>query len=128
MSDKQTTLSIRVPLLARAMVEKASEKTGLGIAEYYISAANTATQGILEHEKNLKILPEWLTDERERQMVSMMIDVDELKSERRAAKRLMTPHTRFMIWAVLLAALGDLGQSKSKDVVKEVDAQLNGSS
>jgi len=127
MADNQSTLSIRVPRLTRALVSEASEKTGQGIAEYYITAATAAANGVLEKEKNLKLLPKWFPlDERDRQMVSMMIDNDDLKVGKEAAKRLMTPHTRFMVWAVTLVALSDLSKGKVQEIAARVDHELNG--
>lgn len=126
MADKP--LSIRVPRLTRTLVSEAAEKTGLGIAEYYISAATDAASGILEKQKNLKLVPVWFPiDERDRQMVSMMIDAEALVCGRKAAKRLMTPHTRFMVWAVTLMALNDLGKGKAQTIAAAVNRELNGS-
>jgi len=119
-------ISMRIPLLTRRMVKQAAEKTGKRIGEYYVSAANAAAHGILEHEKSLKLLPEWVTDERERKTVSVQIDRDELIAGRRAAKRLMATHTHFVIWSVLLVALGDLGHLEAKMVVRQVNRELNG--
>ena len=125
MADKP--LSIRVPRLTRALVSEAAEKTGLGIAEYYISAANDAASGIMKKHKNLKLVPTWFPiDERDRQMVSMIIDGEELLFGREAAKRLMTPHTRFMVWAVTLMALNDLGKGKAQKIAAVIDRELNG--
>jgi len=128
MADTQSPLSIRVPRLTRTLVSEAAEKTGQGIAEYYIAAANTAANGIMKKRKSLKLVPLWFPiDDRDRQMVSMMIDKEDLLYGREAAKRLMTPHTRFMVWAVTLVALSDLGKGKSQEIAERVDHDLNGS-
>ena len=82
----------------------------------------------MKKRKSLKLVPLWFPiDDRDRQMVSMMIDKEDLLYGREAAKRLMTPHTRFMVWAVTLVALSDLGKGKSQEIAERVDHDLNGS-
>jgi hypothetical protein len=119
------TLSIRVPLQLRYLIAEACNQTKISRAEYIASSATAFAKGIAEGNRP-SILPEWFDpDERDRRMMTITLYPSDLENTKAAAKRLMIPHTRFVLWAVTLMTLHDLGKSKVKKLVKQAATDLD---
>jgi hypothetical protein len=121
------TLSIRAPLQLRYLIAEACAQTEISRAEYVASAAVAFAKGIAEGKAPAPI-PEWFdVDERDRRMMTITLYPEDLELTKEIAlKRLMIPHTRFVLWAVTLMALNDLGKTKAKKIVHAAAADLEG--
>ncbi len=106
------TLSIRVPRLMREIIAEACDQTDMSRAEFIASGATDAATGIFSSGRSLKLLPEWFSnDERDRKMVTITMYPKDLELTKRAAKRMMIPHTRFILWAASLISMHILDKS-----------------
>jgi len=125
MSDSVTTLSIRVPRQMREIITAACNRTQMSRAQFIASCATEAANGIFNSGKSLKLLPEWFEpDERDRKMVTITMYPQDLELTQAAAKRMMIPHTRFILWAVSLISLHELGKKSAKEIHARVRKEL----
>ena len=120
------TLSIRVPLLLRTLITDACQATDMSQAEFISSNSAFAAQGVLRSNKALKLLPEWwVPDGRNRKMVTVTMYEEELELTKTAGVRMGIPHTRFILWAISLVALAQLGEEKVKKIRRRIIKDMN---
>ncbi len=124
-----STLSIRVPRQLREIIASACEETAQSRASFIAQTGEQAAAGVLSHGKSLRLIPEWFKlNEKDRRMMTVTMSPDALELTKQAAHKMgMIPHTRFILWAVVLVALKELGQQEveklSRRVAKELRAE-----
>jgi len=115
-----STLSIRVPKQLRDIISAACYETEKSRAEFISSTGAMAAKGVVGRGKNLKLIPEWFELQSDnRKMMTITIYPDDLELTKKAASRMMIPHTRFILWAVVLQSLHILGEKKVRQISRK---------
>lgn len=117
-----STLSIRVPRQLREIIAAACEETDQSRAEFISSTGAMAAKGVLKSSKCLKLLPDWFKlNGDERKMMTITMYPEDLELTKSAAGKMgMIPHTRFILWAVVLMSLATLGQKEVEKISRRV--------
>jgi len=119
-----STLSIRVPRQLREIIAEACNETEESRAEFISANGAAGAAGVLKG-KNMKLLPEWFElNKSDRRMMTITIDPDDLELTKKASGRMMIPHTRFILWAVVLVSIAQLGKKKVQQVSRRVAKEI----
>jgi len=120
-----STLSIRVPRHLREIIAEACSETEQSRAEFISSTGAAAAAGVTEKGKNLKLLPEWFNlNDADRKMMTITMYPQDLELTKQAASRMMIPHTRFILWAVVLVSISVLGKDRVEKIGRRVAKAL----
>ncbi len=121
-----STLSIRVPRQLREIIATVCQETGQSRAEFISSTGAMAAKGVIKSGKCLKLLPKWFKlNGEERKMMTITMYPDDLELTKKAAGKMgMIPHTRFILWAVVLVSLAELGQKEVEKISRRVAKTL----